>query len=78
METAGALTARLAQQATIGIALTKRALDAAETNTLDAQLDVERDLQDEAGHTPITPKGCAPLSRNARRTSPEGADYTAS
>jgi 2-(1,2-epoxy-1,2-dihydrophenyl)acetyl-CoA isomerase len=51
METAGALTARLAQQATIGIALTKRALDAAETNTLDAQLDVERDLQDEAGRT---------------------------
>jgi 2-(1,2-epoxy-1,2-dihydrophenyl)acetyl-CoA isomerase len=51
METASALTARLAQQATIGIALTKRALDAAETNTLDAQLDVERDLQDEAGHT---------------------------
>jgi 2-(1,2-epoxy-1,2-dihydrophenyl)acetyl-CoA isomerase len=51
MEITGALAARLAKQATIGIALTKRALDAAETNTLDAQLDLERDLQDEAGHT---------------------------
>lgn len=51
MSEAHALAARLAAQATIGIALTKRALDAAETNTLDAQLDLERDLQDEAGHT---------------------------
>jgi len=41
----------LATQATIGIALTKRALDAAESNSLDAQLDLERDLQDEAAHT---------------------------
>ena len=62
METAGALTARLAQQATIGIALTKRALDAAETNTLDAQLDVERDLQDEAGHTPDYAEGVRAFS----------------
>jgi 2-(1,2-epoxy-1,2-dihydrophenyl)acetyl-CoA isomerase len=51
MEAAHALAARLAKQATVGIASTKRALDAAETNTLDAQLDLERDLQDEAGHT---------------------------
>jgi 2-(1,2-epoxy-1,2-dihydrophenyl)acetyl-CoA isomerase len=51
MESAHLLVARLARQATIGIALTKRALDAAETNTLDQQLDLERDLQDEAGHT---------------------------
>jgi 2-(1,2-epoxy-1,2-dihydrophenyl)acetyl-CoA isomerase len=51
MESAHALAARLAKQATVGIALTKRALDAAETNTLDRQLDLERDLQDEAGHT---------------------------
>ena len=51
MSEADALAARLAAQATIGIALTKRALDAAENNTLDAQLDLERDLQDEAGHT---------------------------
>jgi 2-(1,2-epoxy-1,2-dihydrophenyl)acetyl-CoA isomerase len=57
LETAHALAARLAKQATIGIALTKRALDAAETNTLDAQLDLERDLQDELGHTPDYAEG---------------------
>lgn len=54
---AHALAGRLASQATIGIALTKRALDAAETNTLDAQLDLERDLQDEAGRTPDYAEG---------------------
>jgi 2-(1,2-epoxy-1,2-dihydrophenyl)acetyl-CoA isomerase len=57
MSEAHALAARLAKQATIGIALTKRALDAAETNTLDAQLDFERDLQDEAGRTPDYAEG---------------------
>jgi 2-(1,2-epoxy-1,2-dihydrophenyl)acetyl-CoA isomerase len=51
MQEAHKLAGRLAQQATIGIALTKRALDAAESNTLDAQLELERDLQDEAAHT---------------------------
>jgi len=57
MPEAQALTARLAQQATVGIALTKRALDAAETNTLDVQLDLERDLQDEAARTPDYAEG---------------------
>jgi len=57
MAEAHALAARLAGQATIGIALTKRAFDAAETNALDAQLDLERDLQDEAGHTPDYAEG---------------------
>ena len=57
METAHALAARLAKQATIGIALTKRALDAAETNDLDRQLELERDLQDKAGHTPDYAEG---------------------
>jgi 2-(1,2-epoxy-1,2-dihydrophenyl)acetyl-CoA isomerase len=57
MGEAHALAARLAKQATIGIALTKRALDAAETNTLDQQLDLERDLQDEAAHTPDYAEG---------------------
>jgi 2-(1,2-epoxy-1,2-dihydrophenyl)acetyl-CoA isomerase len=51
MQEAHQLAGRLAKQATIGIALTKRAFDAAESNTLDAQLDLERDLQDEAAHT---------------------------
>jgi len=32
------------------MALIKRALDAAGRNSLDAQLDLERDLQAEAGH----------------------------
>ncbi|HXC27252.1 MAG TPA: 2-(1,2-epoxy-1,2-dihydrophenyl)acetyl-CoA isomerase PaaG [Stellaceae bacterium] len=50
-EAARALTARLAQGPTKGLALAKRALDAAETNTLDQQLDLERDLQDEAART---------------------------
>jgi len=57
MGEAHALASRLASQATIGIALAKRAFDAAETNTLDAQLDLERDLQDEAGHTPDYAEG---------------------
>jgi 2-(1,2-epoxy-1,2-dihydrophenyl)acetyl-CoA isomerase len=57
METAHAMAARLAKQATIGIALAKRALDAAETNDLDTQLDLERDFQDEAGHTPDYAEG---------------------
>ena len=51
MPEAHALAARLATQATNGIALTKRAFDAAESNTLDVQLDLERDLQDAAGRT---------------------------
>ena len=52
MPEAQALTARLATQATTALALTKRALDAAATNPLDRQLDLERDLQAEAGATP--------------------------
>jgi 2-(1,2-epoxy-1,2-dihydrophenyl)acetyl-CoA isomerase len=57
MAEAHTLTARLTEQATIGIALSKRALDAEETNSLDAQLDLERDLQDEAGRTPDYAEG---------------------
>ncbi|MGC2415172.1 MAG: 2-(1,2-epoxy-1,2-dihydrophenyl)acetyl-CoA isomerase, partial [Stellaceae bacterium] len=40
-----------------GLALTKRALDAAEANTLDNQLDLERHLQEEAGATPDHAEG---------------------
>ena len=57
MEAAHTLAAGLAKQATVGISLTKRAFDAAETNTLDAQLNLERDLQDELGHTPDYAEG---------------------
>lgn len=51
MPTATALARQLATQPTRGLALTKRAIYAAATNTLDQQLDVERDLQREAGRT---------------------------
>jgi 2-(1,2-epoxy-1,2-dihydrophenyl)acetyl-CoA isomerase len=57
MSEAHALAARLAKQATIGIALTKHALDAAGTNTLSQQLDLERDLQDAAARTPDYAEG---------------------
>ncbi|MFZ2003559.1 MAG: enoyl-CoA hydratase-related protein, partial [Stellaceae bacterium] len=42
---------------TVGLALAKRALDAAESNTLDRQLDLERDLQGEAACTPDYAEG---------------------
>ena len=46
------LTAHLAAMPTAALALIKRALDSAATNSLDAQLDLERDLQKEAGALP--------------------------
>jgi len=51
METAGDLARSLAAQPTRALALTRRAIDAAATNDLSAQLDLERDLQREAGLT---------------------------
>jgi 2-(1,2-epoxy-1,2-dihydrophenyl)acetyl-CoA isomerase len=42
---------------THGLALIKRALNVAETNTFDQQLDLERDLQREAGSTPDYAEG---------------------
>ncbi|MFG1346231.1 2-(1,2-epoxy-1,2-dihydrophenyl)acetyl-CoA isomerase PaaG [Xanthobacter autotrophicus DSM 431] len=52
MDEARALTTHLARQPTQGLALTKAALNASAGNTLDAQLDFERDAQREAGRTP--------------------------
>jgi 2-(1,2-epoxy-1,2-dihydrophenyl)acetyl-CoA isomerase len=49
---AAALAARLASGPTVGLALTKRALEAAATNDLDRQLDVERELQAAAAASP--------------------------
>jgi 2-(1,2-epoxy-1,2-dihydrophenyl)acetyl-CoA isomerase len=54
---AQALAARLASQASTALALTKRALDAAESNTLDRQLDLEGELQLEAGKSPDHAEG---------------------
>ncbi len=51
MPTATALARQLASSPTRGLALTKRAIYAAATNTMDEQLDLERDLQREAGRT---------------------------
>jgi 2-(1,2-epoxy-1,2-dihydrophenyl)acetyl-CoA isomerase len=57
MPEAEKLCAHLARAPTVGLALTKRALDAAETNDLSAQLDLERELQREAGATPDFAEG---------------------
>ena len=54
---AHALAARLAIQATQGLGLMKQALDAAESNDLDSQLDLERDLQAKAAATPDHAEG---------------------
>jgi len=57
MPEAHALAARLATQATLALALTKQALNAAEAGELDAQLDLERNLQAEAAATPDHAEG---------------------
>jgi 2-(1,2-epoxy-1,2-dihydrophenyl)acetyl-CoA isomerase len=57
MDEAHRLTARLATQATQALALAKQALDAAAVNDLDRQLDLERDLQAQAGQTPDFAEG---------------------
>jgi 2-(1,2-epoxy-1,2-dihydrophenyl)acetyl-CoA isomerase len=51
MDEAMALARHLATQPTKGLGLIKRALLASATNSLDAQLDLERGLQREAGRT---------------------------
>lgn len=51
------LTAHLAIQPTYGLALTKHALNASGANSLDAQLDLERDLQRKAGRSPDYAEG---------------------
>ena len=44
---------------TAGLALIKQALNASTTNTWDEQLDLERDLQREAGHSDDYQEGVA-------------------
>ncbi|HEX5455090.1 MAG TPA: 2-(1,2-epoxy-1,2-dihydrophenyl)acetyl-CoA isomerase PaaG [Stellaceae bacterium] len=57
MEEAHALAAQLAAGPAAGLALIKRALDAAPGNDLDTQLDLERDLQVEAAASPDHAEG---------------------
>ena len=57
MDEASALAADLASGPTIGLGLTKQAIQAAGGNSLDAQLDLERDLQREAGRSADYPEG---------------------
>jgi 2-(1,2-epoxy-1,2-dihydrophenyl)acetyl-CoA isomerase len=59
MPEAHALAAHLATQPTRGLGLTKRALHASAGNRLDEQLDLERDLQREAGRTEDYQEGVA-------------------
>ncbi|WP_426421752.1 2-(1,2-epoxy-1,2-dihydrophenyl)acetyl-CoA isomerase PaaG [Bradyrhizobium genosp. A] len=54
---AEALTSHLSSQPTQGLALIKRAFGHSATATLDSQLDLERDLQREAGRTPDYAEG---------------------
>lgn len=57
MPEAAALCAQFAIAPTQGLALIKRALDASATNTFEAQLDVERDLQRNAVMSPDYAEG---------------------
>jgi 2-(1,2-epoxy-1,2-dihydrophenyl)acetyl-CoA isomerase len=59
MDEAMALARHLATQPTKGLGLIKRALLASWSNSLDAQLDLERDLQREAGCTEDYREGVA-------------------
>lgn len=59
MSEAGGLARHLATQPTKGLALIKRAMRASWTNTLDQQLDLERDLQTIAGRTADYREGVA-------------------
>jgi 2-(1,2-epoxy-1,2-dihydrophenyl)acetyl-CoA isomerase len=54
---AEALVTHLASQPTQGLAMIKLAFEESATNTLDAQLDLERDLQRKAGRTPDYAEG---------------------
>ena len=59
MEEAHALCARLARLPARALAETKRVLDAAEANTLDAQLDLEAEVQTALGRSPDYAEGVA-------------------
>ena len=51
LDEAGAMARNLAAGATLGLGMTKRLIQAAAANTLDQQLDMERDCQRIAGRS---------------------------
>ncbi|WP_282605248.1 2-(1,2-epoxy-1,2-dihydrophenyl)acetyl-CoA isomerase PaaG [Pelagibius sp. Alg239-R121] len=57
MDEAHGLVKGFATAPTVGLGFTKRAIQAAAVNSLDQQLDLERDLQREAGRTPDYAEG---------------------
>jgi 2-(1,2-epoxy-1,2-dihydrophenyl)acetyl-CoA isomerase len=57
MQEAHALAAKLAAGPTAAFALMKQALDESAINSLDEQLDLERDLQEEAAESPDHAEG---------------------
>ncbi len=57
MEQARGLTARLAEGPTLGLALTKKAIQAAGTNTLEEHLDLEAEYQRICGESPDYAEG---------------------
>ncbi len=59
LDEANTLAARLATGPTKGLGMTKRAIQAAATNSLDEQLELERDLQREAGRSADYAEGVA-------------------
>ncbi|MCM2293918.1 2-(1,2-epoxy-1,2-dihydrophenyl)acetyl-CoA isomerase PaaG [Allorhizobium sp. BGMRC 0089] len=59
MDEATGLARRLAEGPTRGLGMTKRAIQAASTNSLDEQLDLERDLQRQAGRSADYAEGVA-------------------
>jgi 2-(1,2-epoxy-1,2-dihydrophenyl)acetyl-CoA isomerase len=66
--TAIATAKQLATQPTKGLALIKRAIQASSTNTLDEQLDLERDLQTIAGRTDDYREGVAAFMEKRQPT----------
>jgi 2-(1,2-epoxy-1,2-dihydrophenyl)acetyl-CoA isomerase len=65
-ETALACARHLATQPTQGLSMIKRALNASSTNSLDQQLDLERDLQHLAGRTDDYREGVAAFMAKRR------------
>ena len=67
VEQSEALTSRLAAGPTEAIALMKRAFAASAVNGLEAQLELEAQLQGVAGAARITRRACRPSGKRAPR-----------